>query len=99
MRNTPSNGRAQAAPDADPRIAARHREIARRYAWEGKRCQRGPFHARACVRLRELERIFSSRYGATHPDDDAGRDDLFLAAHHIREVGGDFVKWAPLWAP
>jgi hypothetical protein len=51
------------------------------------------------VRLRELERIFSSRYGATHPDDDAGRDDLFLAAHHIREVGGDFVKWAPLWAP
>jgi hypothetical protein len=74
-------------------------EIARRYAWESKRRQRGPFHARACVRLRELERVFAYRYGDTLPDDDAGREDLIIAAHHIREVGGNIVRWAALWAP
>ncbi len=32
------------------------------------------------VRLRELERLFASRYGAILPDDDAGREDLTRAA-------------------
>jgi hypothetical protein len=47
----------------DPRVVRiKLAEIERRYTWQRKSRQRGPFHARACVRLRELERVFASRY-------------------------------------
>lgn len=55
------------------------------------------------VRLRELERIFAFRWGATLPDDDAGRDDLLIIAHHIVRIWGDpdahVRPWAAIWAP
>ena len=78
--------------------AARHAEIARRYSWAAKQRKNGdrnkkPDRARliTLIRLRELERIFQSRYGRFLPDDDSGRDDLNLIAHHIAHLGGDVV--------
>lgn len=65
-------------------IAARQAEIARRYAWHARQSRglTGP-RLLAPIRLRELERLFEDRWGDHLPDDDSGRDDLILAAHHI----------------
>ena len=43
----------------------------------------------AAVRVSELSRLFSARYGETLPDDDAGRDDAGLMAHHLAALTGD----------
>jgi len=88
-------------------VEAKRAEIARRYAWQSRSRRTGekPDKARliTLIRLRELERIFQYRYGRLLPDDDAGRDDLMLAAHHIAFVNGDvvahIVAWARAWAP
>jgi hypothetical protein len=87
-------------------IIAKQHEIARRYAWRARQARRGtPSDIRliTLVRLRELERVFQSRYGRHLPDDDAGRDDLAIAAHHVAHLGGDvadhIVAWARMWAP
>jgi hypothetical protein len=98
--------------DGTPRNTPAHREVARRYAWQAWRFHKslrvdaertGESTLLALIRMRELERIFSSRYGPTLPDDDAGRDDLNIAAHHIAHLGGEvashIVAWARLWAP
>jgi hypothetical protein len=86
--------------DPDPIVQAKLHDIARRYAWtkSRRRCG-GPFYVRALVRMREIERVLASRCGRTLPDDDAGREDLRIAAHHVRDVAGNIVKWARLWAP
>ena len=90
---------------ADPAtIVARHREIAVRYAWHDRNARyRGSAPVLMKVRLRELERIFTSRYGQTLPDDDSGRDDLLIAAHTIAGLGGEVAKhivaWAAMWCP
>jgi len=88
---------------------ARHAEISRRYAWQAQqRRKRGdakPDHNRllTLIRLRELERLFRHRWGRLLPDDDAGRGDLVIAAHHIAflrgEVRDHIVAWARAWAP
>jgi hypothetical protein len=57
------------------------------------------------LRVAELERVFKDRYGASLPDDDAGRDDLWTALQHLA-LGADAVRrcqrfikqWAP-WMP
>jgi hypothetical protein len=91
------------------RQAHLHNEIARRYAWQAqewrKRNDAKPDHARllTLIRLRELERLFKRRYGRLLPDDDAGRDDLKIAAHHIALLRGEVrqhvICWARAWAP
>jgi hypothetical protein len=83
--------------------AGAHHEVLVRYAWHARRQRKAPRrNLIARVRLRELERLFQRRYGHTLPNDDAGRDDLILAAHHIAQLGGEIVKrivcWASLWA-
>jgi hypothetical protein len=87
-------------------VSAKLREVARRYAWQSRQhrglVSRDTFIMR--VRLRELERFFEHRYGPTLPDDDAGRDDLFIAAHTIGgaypfDVAKRIVAWAKLWCP
>jgi hypothetical protein len=80
--NDHSNSLAACAANAQ----ARHAEIARRYAWQAqqrrKRNNAKPNHDHlvTLIRLRELERLFRCRYGRFLPGDDAGMDDLVVAA-------------------
>jgi hypothetical protein len=100
--------------DGTPRDTPQHHEVARRYAWhahndikmlpsriEPHRTGSSPLMTR--IRLRELERIFSSRYGKFLPRNAAGRDALVLAAHHIVRMGPNaeqhITDWARVWAP
>lgn len=99
--------------DGTPRDTSGHREIARRYAWYTQRTycpeprplqgQTGRSRLVALIRLRELEHLISVRYGPILPDDDAGRDDLTIVAHHIAHLGPNaerhIIGWAALWAP
>ncbi|MGY2845636.1 hypothetical protein ACVIWU_004493 [Bradyrhizobium sp. USDA 4509] len=89
----------------------RRQDKDRRYAWRAiairvrrrEEKERNPDAFMARLRLRELERIYARRYGPVLPDDDAGRDDLEIAAHHIAHLRGDVVDhiaaWTALWAP
>lgn len=43
----------------------------------------------AALRVAELSRLFMCRYGEQLPDDDAGRDDARLMAHHLVQLAGD----------
>jgi len=99
-----------AKPIARPASAqARHAEISRRYAWQAQQQRKGdgarPDHSRlmTLIRLRELERLFKHRYGRFLPDDDAGMDDLVVAANHIAWLRGEVIAhilaWARAWAP
>jgi hypothetical protein len=100
--------------DGTPRDTPRHREVARRYTWHtykrGKTLpsrigpdRTGSSKLMTRVRLRELERLFSSRYGKFLPDSDDGRNALEIAAHHIAHMGPDAERhirdWARVWAP
>jgi hypothetical protein len=80
------------------RIEARRAEIARRY-----RKKRGRPLSIAALRIAELNRIFAARYGTTLPDDDAGRDEAFVMAHHLARRLGDplqrIASWLELQAP
>ena len=54
------------------------------------------------LRLRDLARLFRARYGTTLPDDDAGRDDMLVALHHLvrlRGHSGQAERWIEIWAP
>jgi hypothetical protein len=54
------------------------------------------------VRPRELERVFRDRYGAILPDDDAGRDDLFIMVNHLAHFDAPdnrIASWVERWAP
>jgi hypothetical protein len=79
-------------------IAARRAEIACRY----KGAKRERPHL-APIRIAELCRLFRARYGATLPDDDAGREDARIMAHHLAHMSGDprirIRSWLNLWAP
>ncbi len=84
--------------------AIKRRTIRARYRAAARDQRRtNPATRMAWLRLAEMERLFAHRYGCTLPDDDAGRDDLELALHHIAGAGIDVahrcVSWARLWAP
>ena len=54
------------------------------------------------LRLNDLAKIFRARYGNELPDDDAGRDDLLVAVHHLASLAhprGHIARWLNLWAP
>lgn len=55
------------------------------------------------MRINELNRLFTARYGHTLPDDDAGRDDIVVMAHHLARCPGEFSRrirnWIELRAP
>jgi Toprim domain len=78
-------------------VVSRSTEIAIRY----KRAKR-PHEAVSIValRLKELARLFRDRYGHELLDDDAGRDDTFIATNHL-ESGVDaehrIRRWLSLW--
>jgi hypothetical protein len=75
------------------RIEARRAEIARRY--RAKRRAR-PI-SMAALRIAELRRLFKARYGDELPDDDAGRADAALMAHHLARRPGDPHRRIALW--
>lgn len=62
-----------------------------------------PRPSMASLRLRELHRLFAARYGPTLPDDDAGRDDIEIVAHHLAWLPGNtrtrIDSWIALYAP
>jgi hypothetical protein len=43
----------------------------------------------AALRIAELRRLYGHRYGHILPDDDAGRDDAMIMAHHLARRPGD----------
>lgn len=81
-----------------PSVAARRAEISCRY----KGAKRERPHL-APIRIAELCRLFRARYGATLPDDDAGREDARIMAHHLAMLTGDqrrnITSWMTLWPP
>jgi hypothetical protein len=56
----------------------------------------------AAIRVREIERIVQHKHGTTLPDDEHGRNVLFVVANHI--AGGSrnptvaIARWAGRWA-
>jgi hypothetical protein len=99
-RRRPGSGR---LPARD--INARLTEVARRYAWQAEQ-RRGALSSTrriTLIRMRELERIFEVRYGRYLPDDDAGREDAEILAHHIAQLRGEVTthiqNWLRMWAP
>jgi hypothetical protein len=79
-------------------IKAKHHEIAIRYRQGAKK----PV-SMAALRCAELNRLWTDRYGAVLPDDDAGKDDARIMAHHLALISGDqrarVKSWAKLWTP
>ncbi|MGO8974718.1 MAG: hypothetical protein ACLQNV_14480 [Steroidobacteraceae bacterium] len=74
--------------------AHRHTEIARRY--KAKRAQK-PRVSITTLRIRELDRLFTARYGHTLPNDDAGRDDIVVMAHHLARCPGEPARRIRNW--
>jgi hypothetical protein len=72
---------------AKPGAAARHAEVALRYAWgETHGREYAPHRLVIVNRVRELRLFLSHRYGDTLPDDDAGRDDLELLLNYVVQL-------------
>jgi hypothetical protein len=67
----------------------KHAEIAVRYRWMQKQNRPVPM---AAIRVAELHRLLGSRWGLVLPDDDAGRDDAEVMAHHLARRPGDARK-------
>ena len=79
------------------RAAALRVEIARKYA----RRERQPVSLVA-LRIADLRRLFRARYGRTLPDDDAGREDARIMAHHLARLANPerrIAAWLELHAP
>jgi len=58
------------------------------------------------LRRKELQRLFTFRWGSTLPDDDAGRDDAAVMAHTIANLPGNashhiemFLEVSAPWMP
>lgn len=54
------------------------------------------------LRLNDLAKLFRGRYGHILPDDDAGRDDMLVAIHHLAclpHPQKPIEHWLEIWAP
>lgn len=54
------------------------------------------------LRMNDLAILYRSRWGATLPDDDAGRDDLKVALNHLACLAhprGHIANWIQVWTP
>lgn len=83
-----------------------HMEIMRRYdrPFDNKPGRFVPKGIRIVMQQRaDLERLISARYDGKLPNDDAGKDDLWIVAQLTRRLGGDISKnlvaWVGRWAP
>jgi hypothetical protein len=85
--------------------AARRYELVRHYAREARQKRKHGVLAlpRDHRRFSELEKTYGWRYGTTLPDDDAGREDFEIAAHHLWSRRWDRERhihiWAAKWCP
>ena len=80
-------------------VAIRRRFVAAKYKAHARDMRRHrPRPPLAALRLSELERLYTARWGRQLPDDDAGRDDLLLAFNHISGIDS-CIEWAMAWAP
>jgi hypothetical protein len=56
----------------------------------------------AAIRVREIERVIQHKHGTTLPDDEHGRDILFVVANHMasgsRNPTVAIARWAGRWA-
>lgn len=81
-------------------IKAKHAEIERRYK---RRRGKRPRPSLSALRIHDLNKLFAARYGHALPDDDAGKDDAQVMAHHLAALSGDPRKringWLRLWCP
>lgn len=82
------------------RVKAQLREVARRYKRRKKR-DRPPLVG---LRVRDLNRLLTARYGESLPNDDAGRDDVLIVAHHLAQYADGhpakrITQWVRLRAP
>ena len=91
---------AQANSASPTDIVGRLAEVDRRYK---RNRRRRPRVTIATLRVRELTRLFTARYGQALPNDDAGREDAEIMAHHLARLSGDIRKriagWISLNAP
>lgn len=75
--------------------------------WFSDKQKRKPLRRRSpmqlvSLRLNDLAKLFRGRYGIELPDDDAGRDDLKVAAHHLACLPHPrqaILHWIEIWAP
>src|SRR5882672_2143717 len=81
-----------------PKQKAQHHEIEVRYrSRKGNRCA-----PKTNCRVKDLERVFARQYGRLLPDDDAGRDCVYIMANHLahRDAAEPrFRFWVRRWAP
>jgi hypothetical protein len=86
-------------PVSQSLVQARRAEVARRY----RRRKRDRPLSMSALRIAELRRLFAARYGDNLPDDDAGRDEALVMAHHLVHRSGDpcrrIAAWLELQAP
>lgn len=77
--------------------------VRRENATERKRNRRKRRPSIATLRIADLNRLFIGRYGNVLPDDDAGRDDVAIMAHHLVTLAGNpetrIAEWCRLRAP
>lgn len=74
--------------------------------WKGKARRKQPRPSIQSIRVSELSRLFTRRYGEILPDDDAGRDDAAIMCHHLAALHGDprpkvmgFIELRCPWMP
>ena len=81
-------------------VKAKLAEIANRYASKRKRATTPQF---AAIRVAELNRLFRARYGDVLPQDERGREAMWVVAQHLIQLSGvpldRLMKWSSLAAP
>lgn len=81
-------------------VKAKLREIANRYRRKRRHATKPQL---AAIRIAELNRLFSARYGERLPDNEIGREAILIVAHHMICLAGHpqqrMTQWAELRAP
>jgi hypothetical protein len=105
------SARAPRAPPRPKRVAPTHTDIRLKYDAAQRDAIANLGGKRAIklgVRIKDLQNLFKHRYGLTRPgltlpDDDAGREDAEIMAHHLAHKRGDacenITNWLNVWAP
>lgn len=80
-------------------VAAKQREIARRYALRLRNRARP---SQTVLRLAELDRLYRYCFGTVLPDNAVGRDRASIALHHLAHLANPLPRmkgWLGRWCP